>query len=162
MASLDSTACKGRSACEGLYIVGLANNNNNKRKDDFQCQEMIKILILLFPMEFDLDCSSGNCGHTKLADVWTCFRPHLKKILFPVDRPGEFILGLYPAAFFFFFFLNFYISVTNFGKKKSRPPGWLFLVPPSQQETDFFLVLPHANPFISIHQYQSVYSIFSC
>ena len=31
-------------------------------------------------------------------------RRHLKIIPFPVDRPGEFILRTYPAAFFFFFF----------------------------------------------------------
>ena len=30
-------------------------------------------------------------------------RRHLKIILFPVERPGDFILRLYPAAFFFFF-----------------------------------------------------------
>ena len=38
---------------------------------------------------------------------------HLKIILFPVERPGDFLLRRYPAAFFFFFFLlkNVNISV---------------------------------------------------
>ena len=31
-------------------------------------------------------------------------RLHLKIILFPVERPGEFILRAFPAAIFFFFF----------------------------------------------------------
>ena len=47
---------------------------------------------------------------------WWCnlLRRHLKIILFPVERPGEFILGLHPAAIFFFF--KWKIVTINVGK----------------------------------------------
>ena len=41
-------------------------------------------------------------------------RPYLEIIPFPVDRPGGFILRLYPAAFFFFFFNNFFLYFSHF------------------------------------------------
>ena len=118
---------------------------------------------------------SGSPNQKFENDGYFHLRPHLKIIPFPVDRPGEFILRLYPAAFFFFFFLLkiFNISVIfrpifkrisplyaelslNYTRKKifqekflfpGRPGGYFWSHPVDRKQT-FFLVLPYRRAFI--------------
>ena len=82
-------------------------------------------------------------------------RPPIKKILFPVQRPGVYITAEWELFFSFCPPKNLLVKISSFSyqkkkkkKKILRPPDWPQFRSPAGQETNFFLrVASHIHTY---------------